>query len=207
MKHHHPRRTVVRTLIAVLAAAVTVAGATACTPDVPGEPGTPSVTSAPPTPGASPTPFPTRTPTPSATATSKSDQEFAEQTVIAWYRTLDEVGQRKLPISALKKYGTGVALELDTSNQENYRRQGWTQTGYTKVDLTFGRIAAQTDGSHTAQFTACLGVSKIKLVDRDGKSVVSPTRKDVYPVTLTVTRAKGASAWKYSKEKDGGTKC
>lgn len=207
MKHPHPRRTVVRTLIAVLASAVTLVGAAACTPGVPGDPGTPGVTSAPPTPSASPTPTPTQTPTPSATPTPESDQELAEQTVIAWYRTLDEVGQRKLPISALKKYGTGAALELDTSNQEDYRRKGWKVTGRTKVALTFVRIAAQTDGSHTAQFTACLNVSKVVVVDRNGKSVVSPERKDVYPVTVTVTKAKGASEWMYSREKDGGTKC
>ncbi len=121
---------------------------------------------------ATPTVAPT-TPTPTALTPEEEDLRGAEQAVVALVAMTDQLGQdftRRLD----ELYTVSRDQTVDTWIQLlNLRRvSGETQIGDSVVEDI--QVAKNAEGLWDA--TACLDVSGVNLVDKDGKSVVSPDR-------------------------------
>lgn len=132
-----------------------------------GEP-TPSPTATSATPTVAPT-----TPTPTALSPEEEDLRGAEQAVVSLVALTDQLGQdftRRLD----ELYTVSRDQAVDTWIQIlNLRRvNGQTQIGNSVVEDI--QVAKNAEGLWEA--TACIDVSGVNVVDKDGKSVVTPDR-------------------------------
>jgi len=124
----------------------------------------------------------------SATTTTQADSDKAEveRAIIGFSRLTDQLATRpKASLDRLATVSRGVSNSQWTQILTNYRRKAWKQVGSTSVKVT--RVHAQGSSSFTAM--ACLDVSKVNLVDKDGKSVVAATRPSRVAYDYSVTKA------------------
>lgn len=174
-------------------AAVAVALAlTACSTSSGNPPSTPST----------PTPS-TSSSTPIPTPTTKSPEDLAADQAEAVYRDYLRAQTRCLsdPLKTLPTCFDDVAIgsERNTSRQALRAAQevGSKVSGdvtiasikTTKVDLT-NKVNETPPTVPQVVFAVCMDVSKFNIVDKDGKSIVPPSRKPHVPVTVSVLNYK-----------------
>jgi hypothetical protein len=168
------------------------AGLTSCT-----EPEPQPIPSPTPTVSA-PTPSGITSPTPSA---EELDLRGAEQAVSRFWRVIDRLSadpESDLTELTTVSRGPVAAQWARNINQDRYDRV--TSTGNVVVRKA---TAARTKERNVYSVTACIDVSKVKVTDENGKSVVPADRppRVAYDYTLNKDRQK----WYVVKEKVTGT--
>jgi len=174
--------------------------------------------SASPSPAQSPRTTPARPSTPvSRTTAPASDSrvasESASELVRHYYAVRDELREHPTqPLSKLKTVATSVELKAQTALFKRERDLALHQTGHTKIS----RLQVQTvnlDNSDpavgkvpTVQVDVCWNVSDVDIVDRNGKSVISPTRPNVGWIRYTVANYHWAAdpirGWRVATSQD-----
>lgn len=149
-------------------------------------------------PGADPAPKPSSTKTTSSGETPKQSEsevaaDAAKQTIGNYFATVDKLGQHDdQPLSELGKVAVSRQLSALRNTITQQRKAGQHQTGSTKVaqmkvqsvnlddsDPTAGKVP-------TVTVDACWDVSDVDVVDKNGKSIVSPNRPDTAWTRYTV---------------------
>lgn len=153
-------------------AAVALALTTACTPD----------------------PDPTPSPTPTGFASEEEAFAAAEETYRAYVDALNQVDlsdpETFEPVFALS---TGNFHEDEKRLLSEYHAEGYTVTGDSVVALV--QPLSWERKVQTATLAACVDVSGVELVDRNGKSMVSPDRVDVQSTLVTLTADVDSTKW------------
>lgn len=130
---------------------------------------------------ASPSPTPTQSMSPEDQAIQQ-----AEQAIRDFYRVTDEVFSdpktplRRLDSVTVARERAELTAQLRADRDDGLRSIGRTQivdTQVTNVDLT-NRPKQQAPEIPTVEISVCYDVSDVNVVDRQGKSVVLPSRKD-----------------------------
>lgn len=196
----------------VATAALIVAVLAGCVgEDVPPTPTT-SASPSPSTTSASPSPT-TDTPT----TTPPSDSELAAEAASAVLREFYDVRTRlrqdpSEPLALLEDVAISTELTAQRDLFERERKQGLHQIGETKIveldvksvnldnsDPAAGRVP-------TVQIELCFDVSDVDVVDEDGKSVVSPDRRDVGWIQFLVANYEWDTdpdgAWRVASSRD-----
>ena len=157
--------TTAKSLIAVAVALSVITATSACTANDPKP--TPSTSTA--------VTSSTTAPTPSSTSLSPAEQDAkaAEQAIPSFWAVVDALSSD--PSGSLDRLAV-VSREPSIATWRqlltNHRVRQWTQTGTTTV-----ASAVTTPGAAgTFAVTACIDVSKVSLVGKDGKSVVAANR-------------------------------
>ena len=129
--------------------------------------------------------------TPSSTTTTTqadSDEAAVERAIIEFSRLTDELATNpKASLDKLATVSRGESNSQWTQILTNYRRKAWKQVGATSVEVT----GVRPQGSSGFTATACLDVSKVNLIDKDGKSVVAAARPPRVAYDYSVTKAGG----------------
>ncbi|AXL12720.1 hypothetical protein DXT68_11650 [Microbacterium foliorum] len=139
--------------------------------------------------GCSPGPSPTPTPTPAFT--DEADAFAAAEKVYRAYNdALNEVDpadpETFAPLYALS---SGNFEAADRENFSVMHAEGHEISGSARI-VSFTGISA-TPAFDEVVATACLDVSDVRIADRDGASLVSETRPDIYPLNLTFLASAG----------------
>ena len=194
--------TTLRGASALATAALLLAAVTACADDGQDPSSNPPPTSTSPTPSAS---------TPPSDAEVAS--EAASELVRRYYVVRDELRQDPgLPLSRLRT----VAISTELAAQENLfkreRRQGWHQTGTTRIaNLTVQAVALDNSDPGagrvpTVQIDVCYDVSDVDILDRNGQSVVAENRPDTGWIRYSVSNYEWAKdptgAWRIASSQD-----
>ena len=181
----------------VATAAMLLVAATACADDG-NDPAAPGNT-------APSTPAPTTT---SSTPPSESEiaSEAASAMVRQYFTTVGEVRQDpKRPASDLDAVASSTQLLAQKNLLKSQRADGLHQTGMTKV-VKLNVQSVSLDNPATAIIDVCWDVSGVDVIDRSGKSVVTPERKDVGWTRFTVTNVNWKTAptdgWRVSGGSD-----
>lgn len=149
-------------------------------------------------PGADPATSPPNTKTTSSGGTpnqseSEAATEAAKQLIHDYFATIDKLGQDDgEPVSDLGKVAESRQLSVLRNSITQQRKAGQRQTGDTKVaelkvqsvnldnsDPAAGKVP-------TVTVDVCWDVSDVDVVDKNGKSVVSPNRPDTAWTRYTV---------------------
>lgn len=172
-----------------LAVAFLLAGCSGTTPGT-----TPTSSSTGPSASSSP-----RTPSASVTTSSAEPTDLAAQQAEAVYREYLRAQTRCLsdPLKTLPTCFDDVAIG-DELNKRRQALRAAQEVGSkvsgdvtivsiktTKVDLT-NKVKDNPPTVPKVVFAVCLDVSKFNIVDKDGKSIVPPSRKPHVPVNVTV---------------------
>ncbi|MGE0306833.1 MAG: hypothetical protein AB7N61_13430 [Acidimicrobiia bacterium] len=160
-------------------------------------------------PAATGTPSPsTLAPTTSSSPPSESEiaSEAASTMVREYFRTVGQVRQDpKRPASDLDAVASSTQLLAQKNLLKRQRADGLQQTGITEV-VELDVQSVSLDDPATAVIDVCWDVSGVDVVDRTGKSVVTPERKDVGWTRFTVTNATWETAptdgWRVSGGSD-----
>ena len=111
----------------------------------------------------------------------------------------------KRPASDLDAVASSTQLLAQKNLLKRQRADGLHQTGMTKV-VKLSVQSVSLDDPATAVIDVCWDVSGVDVIDRSGKSVVTPERKDVGWTRFTVTNAKWKTAptdgWRVSGGSD-----
>ena len=190
-------RTHERGAIAVATAALLLAATTSCANDRtdPAEAGSHSPSS----------PAPSRS-SPTPPSEGETASEAASAVLRQYFATVDLVRQDpKRPETDLDAVASSSQLTAQKNLLKSQRDGGLLQVGDTKiVELNVESVSL--DSPATALIDVCWDVSGVDIVDADGKSVVSPDRKDVGWTRFTVTNDKWDSAptdgWRVSGGSD-----
>lgn len=130
------------------------------------------IATTPPTTSATVTAEPTRsstTPVPPATR----DAESAQVAVTAFWGKLDDVGiNPKLSLDTLATVARDQALQQWTASTNTDRSLGYRQTGRAVVSP----VSVKHLGKNQFEVVSCVDVSRVNVVDRDGKSVIAANR-------------------------------
>lgn len=173
-----------RTLAAVAVVAALATTATACDGDGKADP-TPTPTTS----RTATSPSPTPTTTSSPTSTKTPDEQGAEQAVVAFWAMLDEkASDPYTDLTDLSTVARDQAFLQWTRNLTQSRGSGWKQVGSTSVrsaDATYNSNKDLWDVS------ACIDVTKVNVIDRNGKSVVAANRRPRVNYTYEVTKDDG----------------
>lgn len=149
-------------------------------------------------PGSDPSPNPPETKSTSAGETPKQSQseaaaEHAKQLVHDYFATVDELGQDDgQPLSDLSKVAVSRQLSVLRNTITQQRKAGQRQTGDTKIaDLKVQSVNLDNSDPPagkvpTVTLDACWDVSDVDVVDKNGKSIVSPNRPDTAWTRYTV---------------------
>ena len=167
-------------LIAATLAVAAITATSACTANDPKP--TPSTTT-------SVTSTPT-TPTPSSTSLSPAEQDAkdAAQTITRFWGVLDALASdQKKSLDELATVSRDSSINTWRQLLTRHRVQQLTQTGKTVV----GVPSAKPISASRFAVTACIDVSKVNLVDRDGKSVVAANRPPGVQYQYIVEKASG----------------
>lgn len=182
---------------ALAAAAVVMAALTSCTDEGqdPAASGTPSPSS----------PAPT-----TSSSTPASDSEIASEAASAvvreYFKTVDLVRQdSNRPASELNAVASSSQLTAQKNLLKSQREAGRHQIGETRlVEVKVESVSL--DDPATAQVDVCWDVRDVDIVNSNGKSVVTPERKDVGWTRFTVTNATWnttpADGWRVSGGSD-----
>ena len=119
-------------------------------------------------------------PQPSETFTS--EQLEAANTVIEYFRILDEAfSNPDADPQALKDITTGQAQEQDVSDISEYRDQGKTQTGTVIVRILGAEGPEEVDGLQVTAIEVCTDARNIDVIDsKTGKTVLKPGERSPY---------------------------
>ena len=144
-----------------------------------------------------------------ATSTPPSESEIASGAASAVLRKYNDISNQlrrdpSLPLSLLDSVATSTELAAQRNLLRNERKRGFHQVGETKVavlqvesvnldnsDPSAGRVP-------TVQVDVCFDVSQVDVVDRKGKSIISPDRPDTSWIRFLV------SNYQRDKDPDGG---
>ncbi len=150
------------------------------------------------------------TPTPMTAATTRppTDSDVAATTatelMVTYFATVDQLNQDpSTPIRSLKKVATSVQLTALQRSISNRRRDGEHQTGSTMIadsevqTVSLDNSDPKAGKVPTVFIDVCWDVSNVDVVDKDGKSVVAPTRPDTGWTRYTVAN------YEWSKDPDG----
>lgn len=152
----------------------------------------------------SPSPSPSSsTPTSMApSTTSLSPQELeakaAEAAVVKFWRVVDELSSD--PNTSLNKLATvsrGTSIDTWAQMLTNRRGKQYRQVG----DVVIASVAAKVKGPKSWDVTACIDVSKVNLVDKDGKSVVAATRPPRVEYLYTVEKGQSPAGYYVTADK------
>jgi hypothetical protein len=150
------------------------------------------------------------TPAPTSSSTPPSESEIASEAASAmvrqYFETVGLVRQDpKRPASDLDAVASSTQLLAQKNLLKRQRADGLHQTGMTKV-VKLSVQSVSLDDPATAVIDVCWDVSGVDVIDRSGKSVVAPERKDVGWTRFTVTNAKWKTAptdgWRVSGGSD-----
>ena len=156
-----------------LAAAVAVVAALATTATACGDDGKADPTPTPTTSRTATSTSPTPTTTPSPTSTKTPDEVGAEQAVVAFAATIDKLeSDPNTSLQDLVKVSRGESASVWRQLISNHRMRQYKQTGATRVE----DARAQENAKGQWEAEACIDVTKVNLVDKDGKSVVNAGR-------------------------------
>lgn len=131
--------------------------------------------------------------------------EAASATLRRYFETVDLVRQDpKRPASDLDSVASSTELAAQKNLLRSQRSDGLHQVGSTEVvKLTVQSISL--DDPATVVIDACWDVTGVDVIDRRGKSVVTPERKNVGWTRLTVTNTKWKTAPSYGWRVSGGS--
>ena len=167
-----------------------------------------------------PRPAPATSAKPSAAATTSSPTSpsaaaaaNAESVVRRYYATLDEVRQDPgVPIALLRRTENGIELNADRRLVTSERKQHLRQIGSVRLvsvviqSVNLAKTDTKGGKAPTAQVDVCWDVSKVDLVDANGKSVVSNTRPDQGSTRYFVTNPRWSThpsdGWRVSNGQD-----
>ena len=129
------------------------------------------------TPTSSSTASQTSTPSTSVSATgtqSDSPEVQAEAAVVAFWAMRDQLASDpKQGVTKLSDVARDQALDVHRRSLNAQAAQGWKQVGLTSVTP---QSATATDKPGEYVVKACINVSKVNIVDSEGKSQVPPGR-------------------------------
>lgn len=165
-----------RNALACLAVGVALAGCT--NPTTSPTSAAPSVTGSPP---ASPSSTGSMSPSPSPSLDAEAQAlEDAKQRVVDMWAMVDEISRNpKKSINDLDPYTSGewrTRMQLSLSQR---RASGYTTTGSSEVEITNARKVGK-----TWVVEACVDVSGLKTVDKNGKSVTGPPYRILHKSTV-----------------------
>jgi hypothetical protein len=110
-----------------------------------------------------------------------------------YFAVVDEVGQdHGAGLTALDAVATGTQLQAEHTLLRDQRRQGRRQVGATKIaKLTVQSVNLDNSDPSagnvpTVVIDVCWDVSKVDVLDKSGKSIVSPSRPDTGWTRYTV---------------------
>ena len=163
-------------------------------------------------PATTTTPAPsTSSSTPIPTPTTKSPEEVAADNAEAVYREYLRAQARCLsdPLKTLPTCFDNVAIGTERNTRLQALRAaqevgskvsgdiGIVSIKTTKVDLT-NKVNESPPTVPEVVFAVCMDVSKFNIVDKDGKSIVPPSRKPHVPVNVSVLNYKypDAAQWR-----------
>lgn len=144
-----------------------------------------------------PTPSETTTtssPSPSTSTTSTTppltpadeDLRSAKGTIARYWAVLDELAaDPKKSLELVTTVARDQAAAQSRSTLGTYQAKGWTLTGQTSVTAP----TATTKDGKTFAVSACVDVSNVNIVDKNGKSVVRTGRPDQQRYAYTVVKA------------------
>ena len=134
-------------------------------------------------------------PQPSETFTP--EQLEAANTVIEYFRISDEVFSNPDGDSQpLKDITTGQSQEMDMEDLNDYRRQGYVQTGVTVVHITGASEPVEVDGVRTVDVQMCTDGGQVDVIDSaTGKSVKLPGRSRYLRWNVAVVKTE--EGWKF----------
>ena len=181
-------------MIAVTLAVAALTGTSACTK---GDPKPVPITSS-----ATAT-----TATPTSTSLSPDEQRVAdaESTVLDFWATQDRLGQNPdLPISELLKVTRGTAFDTWSKQLQVSRVQQHKQIGDTQLVQVSGTLVAAKERP-TVKVTVCYDVSKVNVVDKDGRSIIAPDRNSRAKAVYTVMQYK--DGWFVADDDTRGEPC
>ena len=165
---------------------------------------------------ASPTPS-SSTPTPTATATPPSDTELASEAASATLRKYYDVRNQlrqnpRRPLSLLGQVAISTELAAQKNLFKKERKQGLHQVGATKVaelevqSVNLDNSDPKAGKVPTVQIDLCFDVSKVDVVDADGKSVIRPDRPDTGWIQFLVSNYEWETdpdaGWRIASSKD-----
>lgn len=112
--------------------------------------------------------------------------------ISSYYRVLDELGQDpKQKIQRLSTISRGEAYYVWRVEYTKWRSEGWKSTGSAVVTSVKVEKQDKKNGRRRAAADICVNVSKVKVKDKDGKSVVAKDRADVASATLLLEEDDG----------------
>lgn len=156
---------------------------------------------------------PTTKPDPSSTAPTSASPESqedraaanAEDAVRAYFKAVDELQQDpNKDLEGLSKVAVGVQLNAQNLSLEQLRKAGRHQTGDTVIaevkvqSVSLDNSDPKAGKVPTVTVDACWDVGDVDVVDKNGKSVVSPDRPDDGWTRFTVAN------YHWSKNPSGG---
>ena len=164
-----------RRMMAAALALVVITATSSCTTNDPSPVSTPS------SPTSITTPPP---PTSTSLSPAEQDRQGAEDAVGKFWAVIDELAAD--PFSKLERITTVSRDQTAAQWRKNLmsdRGKGWKQVGKTTV----ASAEAKQSGSN-GQFVvaACIDVSKVNIVDKDGKSVIAASRPAQVAYRFTV---------------------
>ena len=195
----------IRALCAIPLVVTALTVGSACSEPSTGPVPTPSSTVSPPT----PTPAPTPTPTARPTADAKT--EAARREVLAlvdkYYKVDQRIAKnRRVPLDRYYTVAAGKYVQVLLQNAQSQRAQGHRVIG----SVRFGRPdvlkldpSGDKDKLPSATVQICLDVSRVDVVDQEGKSVVKPNRADAYVERLRIQKKK--NGWRVVAGTNKGT--
>ncbi|MEP9382925.1 hypothetical protein [Nocardioides sp. KR10-350] len=130
-----------------------------------------------------------------------------------YYATLDRVRHDpRLPIAQLRRVENGIELTADQRLVTSERKQHLRQIGSVRLmsvvvqSVNLDNSDPKGGKAPTAQVDVCWDVSKVDLVDKNGKSVVPSTRPDQGSTRYFVTNPKWSTnpsdGWRVSNGQD-----
>ncbi len=129
------------------------------------------------------------------------------QDVYRYYRVLDELRQKppRDPYKKLFAITRGEAFDMwqDVLVQQSF--SGEHSTGFVKVTLTDRGKVTSKDGSQRIQVAACVDLSGIDYLDKNGKSIMAKDGPARTEEKLWLIKEK--KSWYVMKSRDGAAKC
>nr|WP_253941429.1 hypothetical protein [Microbacterium sp. SYP-A9085] len=158
--------------------------------------------------GCAPQAEPTPTPTPRFTSQAQAYQA-AEATYRAYVDALNKVDLRDpATFEDVYKWETGEALNSEKKSLTKMHADGWTLTGDSVLTLIQASRSVPYSPNSIAM-DACVDVSTVDLLGKDGKSMVAPDRGDMQTIVVTFAAANSNTGWLVSfvDGRDSGPSC
>lgn len=160
-------------------------------------------------PTASPTALPSSPAPTTATTTPPPDSELASEAASVVLRKFYDVRNKlrqdpSQPLTLLDDVAISTQLAAQQRLFKKERKQGLHQTGETKIaklevqSVNLDNSDPKSGKVPTVQIDVCLDVSGVDVIDRDGKSVISPDRPDTGWIQYLV------SNYQWDTDPDGG---